>query len=78
MAEIHVDQFEYDTLSQPAVALMLEPQRNDSESAVHKHRKGQLVVAYCGGIVCTVEDGVWMVPSGFGVWIPGVSPTATA
>lgn len=74
MAEIHrfhVDRFEYDNLSQPAVALMLETQRNDSESAEHKHRKGQLVVAYCGGIVCTVEDGVWMVPSGFGVWIPG-------
>ncbi|OPA90744.1 AraC family transcriptional regulator [Pseudomonas fluorescens] len=74
MAELQhlpVDQFEYDNLSQPAVALMLAPQRNDSESAVHTHRKGQLVVAYCGGIVCTGEDGVWMVPSGFGVWIPG-------
>ncbi|WP_053214104.1 helix-turn-helix domain-containing protein [Pseudomonas sp. Q12-87] len=74
MAEIHrfhVDRFEYDNLPQPAVALMLETQRNDSESAEHKHRKGQLVVACCGGIVCTVEDGVWMVPSGFGVWIPG-------
>lgn len=21
--------------------------------------------------MCTVKDGVWMVPSGFGVWIPG-------
>lgn len=74
MAEIHrfdVDHFEHDDLPQPAVALMLETQRNDSESAVHQHRKGQLVVAYRGGIVCTVEDGVWMVPSGFGVWIPG-------
>lgn len=74
MAELHrfqVEHFEHDTLPQPAVALMLEAQRNDSESAVHKHRKGQLVVARRGGIVCTVEDGVWMVPSGFGVWIPG-------
>ncbi|AVE05629.1 AraC family transcriptional regulator [Pseudomonas sp. R11F] len=74
MADIHryhVDHFELDALSQPAVALMLETQRNDSESVEHKHRKGQLVVAYHGGIVCTVEDGVWMVPSGFGVWIPG-------
>jgi AraC-like DNA-binding protein len=74
MAETHplpVDQFEYDNFAQPAVALMLAPQRNDSESAEHKHRKGQLVVAYRGGIVCTGENGVWMVPSGFGVWIPG-------
>ena len=74
MAQIQhlpIDQLEYDNLAQPAVALMLETQRNDSESAVHTHRKGQLVVAYGGGIVCTGEDGVWMVPSGFGVWIPG-------
>ena len=66
-----VDQFELDSFEQPAVALMLESQRNDTEFPVHTHRKGQLVVAYHGGIVCTVEDGVWMVPSGFGVWIPG-------
>lgn len=66
-----VDQFELDSFDQPAVALMLGSQRNDTEFPVHSHRKGQLVVAYHGGIVCTVEDGVWMVPSGFGVWIPG-------
>ncbi|QZP18622.1 MULTISPECIES: helix-turn-helix domain-containing protein [Pseudomonas] len=65
-----VDQFELDDLGQPAVAVMLGAQRNDAEYAVHTHRKGQLVVAYHGGIVCTVEDGVWMVPTGFGVWIP--------
>lgn len=66
-----IEQFELDRLDQPAVALMLGAQRNDTEFPVHTHRKGQLVVAYHGGIVCTVEDGVWMVPSGFGVWIPG-------
>ncbi|MCP1513917.1 MULTISPECIES: AraC family transcriptional regulator [Pseudomonas] len=64
------EQFELDDLCQPAVALMLTTQQNDKEFPVHKHRKGQLVVACRGGIVCTVEDGVWMVPSGFGVWIP--------
>ncbi|WGT29768.1 AraC family transcriptional regulator [Pseudomonas marginalis] len=74
MDETHlygVDQFELDSFDQPAVALMLGSQGNDTEFPVHTHRKGQLVVAYHGGIVCTVEDGVWMVPSGFGVWIPG-------
>ena len=65
-----VDQFEFDALHQPAVAMMLGTQRHNAEYAVHRHRKGQLVVAYHGGIVCTVEDGVWMVPTGFGVWIP--------
>ena len=66
-----VEQFEFDALHQPAVAMMLGTQRHNAEYAVHRHRKGQLVVAYHGAIVCTVEDGVWMVPSGFGVWIPG-------
>ena len=65
-----VDQFEFDDLTQPAVAVMLGTQRHNAEYAPHTHRKGQLVVAYHGGIVCTVEDGVWMVPTGFGVWIP--------
>ena len=51
-----VDQFELDSFDQPAVALMLGSQRNDTEFPVHSHRKGQLVVAYHGGIVCTVED----------------------
>ncbi|BBP65093.1 MULTISPECIES: AraC family transcriptional regulator [Pseudomonas] len=66
-----MEQFELDSFEQPAVALMLGSQRHDTEFPVHTHRKGQLVVAYRGGIVCTVEDGVWMVPSGFGVWIAG-------
>ncbi|NWE23603.1 AraC family transcriptional regulator, partial [Pseudomonas sp. P7548] len=65
-----VGQFELDDFTQPAVAVMLGTQRNNAEYAVHTHRKGQLVVACHGGIVCTVEDGVWMVPTGFGVWIP--------
>jgi len=65
-----VGQFELDDFKQPAVAVMLGTQRNNAEYAVHTHRKGQLVVACHGGIVCTVEDGVWMVPTGFGVWIP--------
>jgi AraC-like DNA-binding protein/quercetin dioxygenase-like cupin family protein len=69
-----LEQFELDDLGQPAVALMLTTQQHAREFPVHEHRKGQLVVACRGGIVCTVENGVWMVPPGFGVWIPaGVS-----
>jgi AraC-like DNA-binding protein len=65
-----LEQSSLDSLPQAAVALMLEPGQNDTEVPVHRHRKGQLVVAYRGGIVCTVPDGVWMVPPQFGVWIP--------
>ncbi|RTU03892.1 AraC family transcriptional regulator [Pseudomonas aeruginosa] len=63
--------FDPDALGQPALALQLEARHNDTEVPVHRHRKGQLVVACRGGITCTVPDGLWMVPAGFGVWIPG-------
>ncbi len=53
------------------LAPQLEARHNDTEVPVHRHRKGQLVVACRGGITCTVPDGLWMVPAGFGVWIPG-------
>ena len=63
--------FDPDALGQPALALQLEARHNDTEVPVHRPRKGQLVVACRGGITCTVPDGLWMVPAGFGVWIPG-------
>ncbi|KAF1072278.1 MAG: HTH-type transcriptional regulator NimR [Pseudomonas citronellolis] len=66
-----IDQFNPDGMPQPALALQLQSQHNDTEVPVHRHRKGQLLVAYRGGITCTVADGLWMVPPGFGVWIPG-------
>ncbi len=35
------------------------------------HRKGQLVFALGGGVMCRVPDGLWMVPPHCGVWLPG-------
>ncbi|ROL67533.1 helix-turn-helix domain-containing protein [Pseudomonas vranovensis] len=65
-----LDLHDPDSLAQPAVALLIESQQNDTEVPVHYHRKGQLIVALKGGNVCTIEDGLWMVPPGFGVWVP--------
>jgi AraC-like DNA-binding protein len=69
-----VSNFDPDQLFQPAVALRVDAQENESELPVHRHRKGQLVVALHGGVTCEVPDGLWMVPPQSGVWIPGGMP----
>ena len=61
-----------DTL--PAVALRVEVAQRDAEQPVHRHRKGQLVLALRGGITCSVSQAMWMVPPHHAVWIPGGMP----
>jgi AraC-like DNA-binding protein len=66
--------FDPDRLHQPAVALRVDVQENENELPMHRHRKGQLVVALHGGVTCEVPGGLWMVPPHCGVWIPGGMP----
>ncbi|GAA4343431.1 helix-turn-helix transcriptional regulator [Pigmentiphaga soli] len=66
--------FDPDTNPRPAVALRLEVAENRSEQPVHRHRKGQLVLALHGGVTCEVPNALWMVPPQCGVWIPGGMP----
>jgi AraC-like DNA-binding protein len=66
--------FDPDLLHQPAVALRVNVQGNESERSVHRHRKGQLVVALRGAVTCEVPGGLWMVPPQCGVWLPGGTP----
>ncbi|MET1025627.1 MAG: helix-turn-helix transcriptional regulator [Dongiaceae bacterium] len=66
--------FDPDELDRPAVALRVDIRENESEVPVHRHRKGQLVLALRGGITCKVAGGLWMVPPQHGVWIPGNMP----
>lgn len=47
---------------------------HEAELPMHTHRKGQLVMALRGGVMCRAEGGLWMVPPGSGVWIPGDMP----
>jgi AraC-like DNA-binding protein len=63
--------FDPDRLPQPAVALRVNVQENERELPMHRHGKGQLVVALHGGVTCEVPGGLWMVPPHCGVWIPG-------
>lgn len=41
---------------------------------MHTHRRGQLVLALRGAIVCQVPGAWWLVPPQSGVWIPGGVP----
>jgi len=66
--------FDPDATTSPAVALRLDVADNDSEAPVHQHRKGQLVFALKGGVVCEVPNALWMVPPNCAVWVPGGMP----
>lgn len=63
-----------DDVVAPAVAVRLDVTENRVEAAEHAHRKGQLVFALGGGVMCRVPNGLWMVPPHCGVWLPGGTP----
>jgi len=63
--------FDPDKLAAKVVALHVDVRDNSIEQPVHRHRKAQLVLAHRGTVMCYIENGLWMVPPGCGVWIPG-------
>ncbi|MDN6181027.1 MAG: helix-turn-helix transcriptional regulator [Halomonas subglaciescola] len=66
--------FKPDPDERPIVALQVEIGQNDAEQPIHRHRKGQLVLALRGGVTCDVPQARWMVPPHHAVWIPGGVP----
>lgn len=69
-----LNRFDPDLGNQPALALRVDVEQNDVEQPMHRHRKGQLVMAMRGGVMCEVPGSLWMVPPRHGVWIPGGMP----
>lgn len=63
-----------DAIDRPAVALRMHLDEHAAEISIHKHRKGQLVLALHGAVTCQVADAFWIVPPQCGVWIPGEMP----
>lgn len=63
--------FDPDHYTASAVAMQVDVCDNEIEQPFHRHRRGQLVIARRGFVTCLVERGVWVVPHGCGVWIPG-------
>lgn len=76
MTTLHAcfDNFDPDAFPQDAIAVSLGGSANEAELPLHVHRKGQLVVALQGGVMCRTEDGLWIAPLGGGVWAPGGTP----
>lgn len=63
-----------DEVARPITSFLIQRHVNDDELPMHKHRKGQLVVAAEGSIMCRTHDGIRIVPSNGAVWIPGGFP----
>lgn len=60
-----------DASDRPALALRLHVAEHAEEIPMHRHRKGQLVLALHGAVTCQVADALWIVPPQCGAWIPG-------
>jgi len=60
-----------DRVNTPVFAIRLGRQVNDDELPIHRHVKGQLIIAERGSVKCRVENGIWMVPTFGALWIPG-------
>lgn len=63
-----------DDFARPLVSFLVERNVDDDELPIHQHRKGQLVVAAEGSVMCRTLDGLRIVPSNGAVWIPGKIP----
>lgn len=63
--------FDPDTTGCPVAALHVQQHEHEREGPLHRHEKGQLVIALHGAVTCRVPDAVWLVPASHAVWIPG-------
>lgn len=66
--------FDPDSASSPAVARHIDFVDYAAEVPVHTHRKGQLIIALYGAVICRAENDIWIVPPDCAVWIPGGVP----
>lgn len=66
--------FDPDRSDRSAFAVHLDFSDYEAELPQHRHRQGQLVLALHGAVTCTAANGLWIVPPGCGVWIPGGVP----
>lgn len=66
--------FDPDSLDTPVTAVLLETSGKNDELPMHVHRRGQMVVALKGAVMCRSPSGWWIVPPNGAVWIPGGVP----
>lgn len=59
-----------DQFDRPINSFCLETGQDNDDLPLHSHRKGQLVVAAHGSVMCRTLGGLWIVPPRGAVWIP--------
>ncbi len=67
---INYDPVDPDQFDRPIVSFCIETGKNNDELPLHAHKKGQLVVASHGSVMCRSPNGLWIVPPQGAVWIP--------
>lgn len=66
------DWIDPDDVPRPAVVYGLVARDFEGiELDLHRHVKGQIMLVQRGALSCEVEGGLWVVPPGSAVWIPG-------
>lgn len=67
---INYDPVDPDQFDRPVTSFCLETSKDNDDLPLHSHRKGQLVVASHGSVMCRAPGGLWIVPPQGAVWIP--------
>lgn len=67
---INYDPIDPDQFERPINSFCIETGQDNEELPLHSHKKGQLVVASHGSVMCRAPGGLWIVPPQGAVWIP--------
>ena len=72
LPELRINYFPFDPdqFDRPINSFFLETGQDNDDLPLHSHRKGQLVVAAHGSVMCRTPGGLWIVPPRGAVWIP--------
>ncbi|MEF3110486.1 helix-turn-helix transcriptional regulator [Raoultella sp. WB_B2P2-3] len=74
MIGLSLDGYDPDSGREAALAFHIQVVEDEQFIPRHQHRKGQLILALHGALTCEVENGMWMVPPQYAVWVPGQQP----
>jgi AraC-like DNA-binding protein len=67
---INYDPVDPDQFDRPITSFCIETSEDNDDLPLHSHKKGQLVVASHGSVMCRAPGGLWIVPPQGAVWIP--------
>ncbi|MBZ9648545.1 AraC family transcriptional regulator [Sphingobium sp. 3R8] len=68
---VHEDWVEPDIVPRAVVTYGIDSDVELIELDLHTHLKGQIILVERGALSCEVEGGLWIVPPGSAIWIPG-------